>query len=85
VVPNENAITKRRNSLQALGIAGWLNFSMNPCCRQEEMYLGTQICHKEFIKKLRREKISSRRWQTSRGLVKMLELFAEDMQSLGEV
>jgi hypothetical protein len=85
VVPNGSVVINGRNGLQALGIVGWLKFSMNSCFCQEELYLGTQISHEEFIKKLPREKISSQHWRTSRGLGKTLELFAEDMQSLEEV
>jgi hypothetical protein len=51
----------------------------------EEMYIGTQISHKEFIKKIPKEKISLRRGRPTWETAKMLEFFAEDMQSLEEV
>jgi len=65
VVPNANAVPKERNGLKAMSSVGWPNFCMNSCCRLEEMNLGTQISHKEFIKKIAGDKISLPRRKTS--------------------
>jgi hypothetical protein len=49
------------------------------------MYVGTQICHKEFIKKIAGGKISPPCGNTTGEKRKNAWIFARDMQSLDEV